>query len=158
MEEIDGQIKSTLESLTNSKLDENTWLMASLPVNSGGIGVRRVQDTAFPALLSSVSDVSSLVSIMLHQSSLQVEEIAGYQDSLNVQSKNCLHPDSVQPEKPSLQKQWNWISVATLLTKLSFEQVEDLARFLAIKRPESEAYMRYHQNRLAPCCITTLSA
>lgn len=110
IEEADCQIKSTLESLTNSKLDENTWIMASLPVNSGGIGVRRVQDTALPAFLSSIN---SLVSIMLHQLTLQVEEIADYQDSLNVW--NCSHPESVQSDTPSLQKQWNLITLTRLL-------------------------------------------
>lgn len=106
---VDTEIKSALESVTNSKLDTNTWIMASLPINSGGIGVRRVQDTALPAFLSSVNAVSPLVSTMLQHPTLQVEEIADYQDGLNVW--NGLHPECLQPELPSLQRQWNKIAV-----------------------------------------------
>ena len=121
-------------------MDLDTWLMASLPINSGGIGTRRVQDIALPAFLSSVNACTQLVSIMLHQSTLQAEEIADYQDGLDIW--NGLHPGSAQPEIPSLQRQWNRIAIARLIGNLKIESDEDKARFLAVQRPESGAWLQ----------------
>lgn len=136
--EVDGEIRSTLQSLTNSKMDEDTWTLASLPVNSGGLGVRKVQDIALPAFMSSVNSVSQLVSTMLHHSTLQVEQIANYEDGLNEWS--ALHLE--QPEIPSLQRQWTKITTTRLVSSLSFERDGDRARFLAIQTPESGAWLQ----------------
>lgn len=139
MDEFDSQIKLTLESLTNCKLDGDTWTLASQPVNYGGLGVRRVCDTALPAFLSSVNAVSSLVSIMLNLPALNIEEIADYNDGLNVWNRQ--HPDTDQPDKPSLQKQWSTITTKRLLNDLQFERSEEKARMLAIQRSESGAWL-----------------
>lgn len=138
--EVDNEIKSTMEHLSNATLNADTWIMASLPINSGGIGVRRVRDTALPAFLSSVKPCSQFVSIMLQQPSLQVEEIADYGDGLI--AWNSLHPGSSSPEIPSLQCQWNKTTIARLLENLKFETDSDKARFLAVQRPESGAWLQ----------------
>lgn len=51
IEDFDKHIKSSVESSTNCKLDTDVWILASMPVNRGGLGVRRVQDTGLPAFL-----------------------------------------------------------------------------------------------------------
>lgn len=137
--EFDCLIKSTLETLTNAQLENDTWTLASLPINFGGIGIPRVRDTAPPAFLSSVNAVSSLVSIMLTLPTLTVGEIAGYEDSLRVWSS--LHPEHDFPQKPSLQKHWQSITINRLSNALIFERDEDRARLLAIRRPESGAWL-----------------
>lgn len=113
--------------------------MTSLPVNTGGIGVRKVRDTALPAYLSSVNAVSPLVSTMLNQPTLNIEEIASYEDSLN--AWNRLHSDAVVPEAPTQQKQWDAFMVKRSLYSLHFARDEDKARFLAIQRTESGAWL-----------------
>lgn len=113
--------------------------MASLQINFGSIGIPRVRDTALPAFPSSVNAVSSLVSIMLILSTLTAEEIAGYQDSLKVW--NSLHPEQSLPETPSLQKQWNSITIDRLSNGLQFEQDEDKARFLVVRKHESGTWL-----------------
>lgn len=138
--ELDGAIRSTLESITNTKLDPNTWILSSLPVNSGGLGVRKVLDTALPAFLSSVNSVSQLVSTMLHQPTLHIEEIVDYGDGLK--EWNSLHPEQIHPEVPSLQRHWSNIVTAQLKSKLIFVQDVDKARFLAIQTPESGAWLQ----------------
>lgn len=61
---------SALETITNSNLDKNTWFLSSLPVRTGEIGVRKIQDIALPAFLSSVNAVSPFVSTLLHDTTL----------------------------------------------------------------------------------------
>lgn len=78
MDEFDAHIKATLESLTNSTLNNEAWTQSSLPVSCGGLGVRKVRDTALPAFLSSVNSVSSLVGFMFNLSAVNLEEIADY--------------------------------------------------------------------------------
>lgn len=139
LDEIDEQIKLTLEILTNSHLDNDTWALASLPINAGGIVVRKVRDTALPAFLSSINAVTPLVSIILNQSTLTTVEMADFEESLN--AWNRLYPESAVPEMPSLQKQWDSIVVHRSLNNIHFAREDDEARFLAAQRSESGAWL-----------------
>ena len=76
--EIDDAIRTTLETLTNSHPDTETWITSSLPIRCGGLEVRRVQDIALPAFLSSVNGLFPLMSIMLQCPTLDIMEIADY--------------------------------------------------------------------------------
>ena len=44
-----------LKAILNVDLDDVIWKQATLPVSSGGLGVRLATDLALPAFLSSVS-------------------------------------------------------------------------------------------------------
>lgn len=134
IEEMDNCIKSTLETITNSTLSQDQWILSSLPVRSGGLGIRRVRDLALPAFLSSVNGVSSMVSIMLNLPSLTIEDISGYLDGLNTWQE--LNSDSSHPERPQLQKQWDTIQIDRLFNELRFDNDEEVARILAIRNPE----------------------
>ena len=48
-------IKQTLQVIINVDLSEAVWGQATLPVSSGGLGVRLATDLALPAFLSSVA-------------------------------------------------------------------------------------------------------
>lgn len=76
---------------------------------------------------------------MLQQSSLQVEDMADYRDSLNEWIQ--LYPKSFQQANPSLQKQWDSIVVTSLVSSLEFERDEDKTRLLAIRKPELGAWL-----------------
>jgi len=139
LEEIDVGIKVTAEKLINAKLNEKEWIESSLPVRCGGLGIRKVQDLALPAFLSSVNGTSSLVSLMLQMPSLDIMEIADYQDGLDAWSS--LNPETDQPLQPSFQKQWDNININRLVNGLQFDSDEDKARVLAIRRRESGAWL-----------------
>ncbi|XP_055350416.1 uncharacterized protein LOC129597023 [Paramacrobiotus metropolitanus] len=62
LDQFDSVGKSALEAVTNVKMDGLTWAQASLPVSSGGLGIRRVAELATPAYLASVYATSSVVS------------------------------------------------------------------------------------------------
>ena len=54
-----------LDSIINIQLDNEMWMQASLPINSGGLGIRKACDLALPAYLSSVSATFSAVCSIL---------------------------------------------------------------------------------------------
>ena len=56
---------STLESVCNIKMDGAVWSQATLPTSKGGLGIRRSQDLALPAFLSSTYAASDLVRSLL---------------------------------------------------------------------------------------------
>lgn len=53
---FDVLCQQTLQ-LSNARMDYQKWILASLPVRHGGIGIRRVQDISIPSFLSSVTGV-----------------------------------------------------------------------------------------------------
>lgn len=138
-ESIDNCIRSTLESITNTKLDHNTWIEATLPTKFGGLGVRRIQDLALPAFLSSVNDVLPLVSSMLNSPTLQATEVSDYQDGLNALA--LLNPETSIPDTPTSQKQWDTINIERLSNEQQREDIADKARILAIRKSESSAWL-----------------
>lgn len=63
-------------------------------ISCGGLGVRRVQDMALPAFLSSLNSSFPLMSNML-SATLYIMEIADYEDGLA--AWNCDNPDTDLP-------------------------------------------------------------
>ena len=68
LEKYDAILRSILSAVTNSPLDQNdrAWTQATLPVKSGGLGVRRAVDLAPSSYLASSTATSDLVSAILH--------------------------------------------------------------------------------------------
>ena len=52
-----------------------------------------------------------------------------------------MYPDQSLPETPGLQKHWNAITIDQLSNGLLFERDEDKARLLAVRKPESGAWL-----------------
>ena len=62
LQEIDDTIRSAISRICNIDLLEENWTQATLPIRLGGIGIRRMQDIALPAFISSMSATQELVS------------------------------------------------------------------------------------------------
>lgn len=58
--EYDSVVRQTLKTILNVELPESVWKQATLPVSSGGLGIRLATDLALPAYLSSVHGASEL--------------------------------------------------------------------------------------------------
>ena len=58
--EYDEGIRHILKVILNVDMNGVIWKQATLPVSSGGLGVRLATDLALPAFLSSVNGVSPL--------------------------------------------------------------------------------------------------
>jgi hypothetical protein len=71
LEKFDKVLQESLQTNLNTKLNELSWNQASLPVSFGGIGVRKSQDVALPAFISSVDgaqeNVKNLFPIQIAQ-------------------------------------------------------------------------------------------
>ena len=58
---IDALFRQFLTETLNVQLDDKAWRQASLPVKAGCLGVRRIEELALPAYLSSSSAAEALV-------------------------------------------------------------------------------------------------
>ena len=58
--DYDSVIQQTLRVILNVDLTETVWSQATLPVSSGGLGVRLAMELALPAFLSSVNGSAAL--------------------------------------------------------------------------------------------------
>ena len=63
--EYDDVIRQTLKIILNIDLSDVIWKLATLPVSSGGLGVRLAEDLALPAFLSSIKGTSDLINRLL---------------------------------------------------------------------------------------------
>ena len=58
---INTSFRQFLTETLNVQLDDKAWHQASLPVKAGGLGIRRIEDLALAAYLSSSSATEALV-------------------------------------------------------------------------------------------------
>ena len=65
LDKFDRTLRDSLVSICNVDLDDAAWTQATLPIRSGGLGVRSASDLALPAYLSSVSSSEALVGEIL---------------------------------------------------------------------------------------------
>ena len=91
----DSSLRRGLESILNTKTEDASWLQATLPVSSGGLGVRRATDLAEPAFLSSAFSVQDAVSRILESEDVDSNLLG-----------SIPLPESV-PEPRSSQKAWD---------------------------------------------------
>lgn len=64
--------RSSLEDITNTKLNVSSWRQASLPLSFGGLGIRKAEDLAYPAYLSSVYHSADLSNKILEKFGLNI--------------------------------------------------------------------------------------
>ena len=62
---LDEEVRRTLSSVLNLKLDDVSWAQASLPVRWGGIGVRKASVLAPSAFLASAHAATPLAAVLL---------------------------------------------------------------------------------------------
>lgn len=74
IDDMDNFIKCTLETLTNCQMDNHQWILSSLPIHCGGLGVRRVKDVYLPAFMSSVNLAALIVSQLLNMQELKIQK------------------------------------------------------------------------------------
>lgn len=132
----DDKLKETLQGILNLSLLNNSWTQATLPIANGGFGIRKLHDISLPAFLSSSYGTIGLVSQILNSSD---ESIISYMhEALDAWL-------SVNPSNPSFlhnQSSWDKINIDRIVNdELHFSHPTDIARFLALQRPESNAWL-----------------
>jgi len=69
LQEADELFRTTLESISNTKIDGRNWLQASL----SGLGIRRLQDLSHPAYWSSFYSSAGLSNLILQKFNLDIK-------------------------------------------------------------------------------------
>ena len=138
LSEWDNVLRSTLSLIANVALPEDSWTQSTLPVDMGGLGLRRAEDVALPAFLSSVSAASSLVRIIL--TPLGVAE-PGNGDALD-EWRDRAGPEAEFPEDISRQREWDR-PMAAFQREMLLSQADQAsrARLLAASAPRSGCWV-----------------
>ena len=58
-------LRNAMSSIANIDFSDESWTQASLPVRSGGLGIRKASDISLPCFISSALLASSLVDAIL---------------------------------------------------------------------------------------------
>lgn len=82
LNKIDEDIKNTLQSICNSEFNTQKWSIVTLPVRSGGLGIRKASEICLPAFLSSISSVTNLVT-SIHSDLSDETMVSDYNCALN---------------------------------------------------------------------------
>ena len=102
---IDASFHQFLTETLNIQLDDKAWRQASLPVKAGGLGVRRIEDLALPAYLSSSSASEALVL----QIAPSAAEPFGLLVSAALEAWSAAAGNGVDPPtQPSASRQSSW--------------------------------------------------
>ena len=103
LEEFDSIQKEILQDILNITLEVNAWDQASLPVRSGGLGIRKAADLAIPAYFSSLNS-SALVAANILPADLTLRTAMPVEAEANWLMRSGR---SHQPEEADSQKAWD---------------------------------------------------
>jgi hypothetical protein len=149
LDKIDSNLRSCLEYLLNSRLNEIQWLQASLPISNGGLGIRKITDICLPAFLSSIYGAEYLVSNILPMKDNKIQ-IHLLEEALNTWSSVNVDFTTYK----SLKKEWDVISIKRIIeTSIHFERARDLARFKSLQLPESGAWLQAVPSQIFQICV-----
>ena len=124
-------------------IDDPTWAQATLPVGSGGLGLRSATHLAPSAFLASAVRASSLIEQLLPP---HLQKTTYIEQDLALRSwRECLPSDSLQPESPTshLQKAWDKPRVQSRWDSLFSNCVDPQARarLMAAQTKESGEWL-----------------
>jgi len=136
---VDEIFRSTLEAITNVRVSGFSWDQASLPLVFGGLGIRKVEDLAVPAYMSSVYSSSDLSNELLKNFNIRIinDNILGLIEEV---------PTDFIPEndeKKKMQKNWDIPMIRSKFSEM-FESSEPItrARLLASSTKESSKWLQ----------------
>ena len=146
LEVFDGALRSILSQVLNIDLDQDmAWLQASLPVRSGGLGVRRAAQLAPSAYLASAAGCSALIQQIVPPSvppSVRALPDANVESAISVWSQHHSQPPPPSPDS-TRQRVWDAPHIEATYNVL-LEQASDhqaKARLMAVSCPESGAWL-----------------
>lgn len=135
---LDATVKRTLEKVLNVSLNDAQWCQASLPIRHGGIGVRRLQDTALVGFLASAHGVVILVTQIL---SINGDGFTVPFVDVGLTEWASRHPNQ-NVVKLNIQKEWDEIQCKALVADIMANSSgAHLARIKAVTTPEAVAWL-----------------
>ncbi|KAF2878652.1 hypothetical protein ILUMI_27520 [Ignelater luminosus] len=117
---------------------DNPLKNASLPIKSGGLGIRKITDIALPAFLASTFGVHALVNLIcpsLDEGTVHLEEEAK-------EIWNELNPSNI-PTLPTYQRNWDIINIQQIIVNtFTVDSFTEISRLKALQLPESGAWLQ----------------
>jgi len=143
LQEYDNHLKSIVSEITNIHFpnESPSWIQATLPVRSGGLGIRSAVQVAPSAYLASTAASTDLVHRIV-PTRLRDVPLPNCDEAEARWSKGHSHP-SPEGEARSHQKSWDRVTVTSAADKL-LESAPDpraRARLLASSAKESGAWL-----------------
>lgn len=80
---FDNAIRDSIQKIINTPLNDEKWILSSLPVQYGGIEIRRLADIGVPVFLASVNGVFNLVCEILPNNKIDLLDISFSEDAMN---------------------------------------------------------------------------
>ncbi|GAU88059.1 hypothetical protein RvY_00826 [Ramazzottius varieornatus] len=130
LEEFEEVVLESLAEITNVEMTSGPWRQATLPVDLGGLGIRRTKEIALPAFLAWIHSVHQLVLDILPQADLDSEaelQIPAILESPGIFRKDKRRPDGMTqvPWKNGNELVWDVTVVDTLaLTNFAMSTVK----------------------------------
>ena len=151
LQRYDSSICDALQDILNTELSETAWNQATLPVKSGGIGIRLATDIALPAFLSSIASSSPLILKLLPP---RFQSSSGINDHLFLDAVTEWQNRSGQGQPPQLiskQKAWDMPLVGIAKDRVLSAALTQagIARLNAASAPYSGAFLQ-----ALPCSAT----
>ena len=140
LEEIDMTLRGAMSSIANIEFSDESWTQASLPVRSGGLGIRKASDISLPCFISSALSASSLVDAILSS----VPDLAPFEVSTEVETWKSNGQGLVEPDGESSFRQRAWDTPHIEFVQRNLLENADQfsrARLLASSQPESGSWL-----------------
>jgi len=137
LRDFDEVLRSGLCSLLNIHISDDQWIQASLPVRSGGLGIRSAVMLATPAFLASAAGTRSLQDQLLHDVDVTSTDPL-VEDAVSSWSSRSNAPPPIE-QKAHIQREWDSTLISHALQDLT-ERANDSAvkaRLLAVQSPHS---------------------
>lgn len=137
LSEMDMEMKSALEKITNTELNVTQWTQASLPVNFGGLSIRSLLEISLPAYLSSVSGVKDIVSTLTNIQDYE-SDIPHFTEAL-IKWNEINH--GIMPENLKSQFLWDQINTQRIVSELVLPNDIEQFRFQLLQNKVSGAWL-----------------
>ena len=139
---FDRLVKEFSATLLNTKLSNNSWLQATLPINLGGIGLRSLESIASSAFLASIHQCQQIINILINEESSSAidEEI---EKALTFWSLKHHMTTAHYPDIKTSQKSWDHPCAVKFQQKLldHFDNPENKARLLSISQEHASDWL-----------------
>ena len=106
LQEFDMIVRNSMSKITNIDFTDDGWTQASLPVRSGGLGIRKAVDISLPCYISSALSTHSLVEAILSS----VTDLAPFEVTTEIELWKASGQDLIEPDGELCFKQRAWDS------------------------------------------------
>ena len=142
LSDIDQRMKACIESITNCRFDSDTFRQVSLPIKLGGLGVRRAEDLALPAFISSALKCSAMAEKLLSQAEINPHRSSISESILNWKSQDSRLAEPLAKMRLH-QKCWD-LPLANLVLSDLIQNAPDQSnkgRLLAVSSPHAGVWL-----------------